>query len=384
MAAVPEPDESGTDTFQRYHYQAEAAFLHCLRCAKVGDVLSVTPERLEDLLVEERERWCFIQVKTRDAELGPWLFGDLLVDGGALRSLLRTHRALGDFDDGRQLSYEIHLEGAAKRGDDVENILLPRGQGPTEVMVRRCASRLRIDEPLASAVLARTRVRDQLPARALIRDRNIRDLERFAGPVLSTVAEAVYAAVIAAIESAMRAELLAESWPQCVMSPASIEEELATNVAAKRLVRETLAPLFEPLGEGNEAVLTFITDPGALSASELERKLITAGASQSLRDHAKQLRANASRYVFELAGGSFEAISGPLADVDLRLLVAAEAVARTTDADAPADIVWRGVLDDFAAKRDTLDPSRLLRRDPMLLAGRLCELSDLCRFGWTP
>jgi hypothetical protein len=70
--------ETGTDTFIRYRDQAEVAFPICLRFAKVGDVLSVTPEGLEDLLVEEPVRWRFIQVKTRDAGLGGWLYGDLL------------------------------------------------------------------------------------------------------------------------------------------------------------------------------------------------------------------------------------------------------------------------------------------------------------------
>jgi len=384
MTAVPEPDETGTDTFIRYRYQAEVTFPLCLRCAMAGDVLSVTPERLEDLLVEEPMCWRFIQIKTRNAGLGPWLYGDLLGDGGALRSIVRTHAALEGFDDGRQLAYEIHLEGAAKRGDDIEYLLLPRGTGATADMVTRCAERLKIGEDIAGAVLARTRVRDQRPPRAHIRDGNIRDLQRFAGAVLPAVTEAVYDAVIALIESAMRGELLAESWPQCVMDPGSAEEELAAKVAAKRLVAERLAPLFEPLGAGNQAVLALITDPDQLSASELERKLVAAGASQSLRDNAKQLRANASRAVFEYSAGSVAGASDALTDVDLRLLVAADAVANTTEADPMADAVWKGVLDDFTAKRNTLDPNRLLARDPMLLAGRLCELSDLCRFAWTP
>src|SRR5689334_11960203 len=106
LDSVADPDESGTDTAVRYRYQAHAAFLHCIDCALIGTVISVTPERLEDLLVEETQRWRFVQVKTRDAGYGAWLFGDLLGDSGALRSIVRTHEALADFDDGRDIVYE--------------------------------------------------------------------------------------------------------------------------------------------------------------------------------------------------------------------------------------------------------------------------------------
>jgi hypothetical protein len=383
LDAIPDPDETGTDTFARYRYQAQCSFAECMRCALTGDVASVTPERLEDLLVEEPGRWRFIQVKTRDAGRGPWLFGDLLDDGGALHSVLRTHLALGDFDDGRDRRYEIHLEGAAKRGDSIENLLIPSGTGPTAEMAERCRRRLKCTAAVAQAVLDRTRVRDQLPPRSLIRDHHIRNLQRYAPGLLPAVTEAVYDAVIDAIEAAMRGELLADQWPHAVMEAETVQEEVRAKVEAKRLTAALLGPLFEPLGAaGSAATLEVITDVAQLSASELERKLIAAGATDALRRDAKQLRANASRLVFESVSGSLETPDAALVDIDMRLLVAARAVAATVTSSPPAAEVWKGALDDYTVKRESLDPMGLLAKDPMFLLGRLCELSDRCQFAW--
>lgn len=382
LDAIPDPDETGTDTFGRYRYQAQASFGECMRCALTEDVVSVTPERLEDLLVEEPARWRFIQVKTRDPGRGPWLFGDLLDDGGALHSVLRTHLALAGFDDGRELRYEIHLEGAAKRGDTIENLLIPGGSGATAAMVERCARRLDCSVDVAQAVLDRTRVRDQLPPRSLIRDHHIRNLQRYAPGLLPSVTESVYDSVIETIEAAMRGELLAAQWPHAVMDAETVEEDVRAKVDAKRLTAALLRPLFEPLGPGNAATLEVITDVAQLSASELERKLIAAGATDALREDAKQLRANASRLIFESVPGSLETPDAALVDVDMRLLVSARAVAATMTSSPPAADVWKGTLDDYTAKRDSLDPTGLLAKDPMFLLGRLCELSDRCQFAW--
>jgi hypothetical protein len=296
--------------------------------------------------------------------------------------VLRTHLAVVALDDGRAVQYEVHLEGAAKRGDDIENLLMPSGAGATPEMVTRCAKRLKCEGDVADAMLARTRVRDQLPPRDLIRDRNIRDLQRYAPTLSATVTEAVYDAVIASIETAMRGQLLAEAWPQAVMDAETAEGELRAKVEAKRLTAALLAPLFAPLGAGDAATLELITDTERLNASELERKLIAAGANGQLRADAKQLRANTSQLVFESGSGSLEAPGAALVDVDMRLLVAANAVAGTVTEPAPAATVWKGVFDDYTKKRDSLDPNGVLAQDAMFLLGRLCELSDRCEFGW--
>lgn len=380
---IPDPDDTGSSTFARYHYQAEVAFPLCLRCALVGDIRAVVCERFEDLLVDEGDQWRFLQIKTRDAGLGAWTFTDLLDANGALRSLLRTHRSLSNFDDGRKIRYEIQLEGAAKRGDHIERLLLPRGSGPSSEMIDRCARRLEVSAAEATALLGRTCVRDQLPPRDLIRDRNIRDLQRYARYVLPSVTDSVYDAVVGRIETAMRGELLAAAWPMCVISPDSSGEEIRRRVEGKRLTPALLNELLSPLGSGDAAVLEIITDPDKLAASELERKLVAAGADMALQADAKELRANASRYVFELTTGQLTEAPRVLDDIDIRLRVSTNAVAAAVgNIDRPAATVWGRVLNELTSNRDTIDPNRILRRDPMLLIGRLCDLSDRCQFSW--
>jgi hypothetical protein len=57
-------------------------------------------------------------------------------------------------------------------------------------------------------------------------------------------------------------------------------------------------------------------------------------------------------------------------------------VAGTVINDPPGPAVYKQVMDDLDSNRGMVDPNRLLGRDPMLLFGRLCELSDRCRFEW--
>jgi hypothetical protein len=381
LDAIPEPDDTGSDTFARFRYQAEVAFPTCLRCALLGDVLALVPERIEDLLIEEQALVRFVQIKTRDAGYGPFTFADLLEDGGALRSLLRTHSALTGLSDGREIVYEIWLERGAKRKNPIEQLLRPHGTGADDDMVDKCAKTLKIDRAIAADLLRRTIVRAPLPPRELVRDSNIRDLQRYARHVSGELAEQIYDQVITLVEAAMRADLLADEWPACVLTTDGVEEQLAARIAAKRLDAATLKPLLEPLEGGNGAVLEQIADPDQLAATELDRKLVAAGVNLETRGMAKQLRANASRVVFE-EGTGLEPADRHLDDLDLRVLARATAVAGTVAIDPPGPAVYLHAMDDLDKHRDTIDPNRLLSRDPMLIFGRLCELSDRCRFEW--
>jgi beta-phosphoglucomutase-like phosphatase (HAD superfamily) len=191
----------------------------------------------------------------------------------------------------------------------------------------------------------------------------------------------VYDNVIGLVEAAMRADRLASEWPTCILTAETVEDELAQRIAAKRLTDNVLKPLLQALEGGNGAVLEQITDPDQLAASELDRKLVAAGVLPDTRAIAKQLRANTSRAVFE-SGTGLEPADRHLQDLDLRVLARATAVAGTIEDDPPGPTVYRQVMDDLGTNRDAVDPNRLLSRDPMLIFGRLCDLSDRCQFEW--
>jgi hypothetical protein len=378
---IPDPDDTGSQTFKRYRYQAEAAFMSCLDLALVRSVVSITPERIEDLLIEQADRWRFIQIKTRDPGLNAFTFADLLGDGGALRSVARTHNAILDFDDGREIRYEIWLELGAKTGNSIERLLIQKRLGPDGEMIEQCAKRLKVDKAFAEAMLNRCYVLAPLPPRDLIRDFNIRNLQRYNPAVPVAVTEEIYKNVIDLVEKAMRAELLDDDFPHCVMKQDGVDEALAAKIAGKRLDAASVSEIFQPLEGGNSAVLEQITDPDQLAASELDRKLLAAGVAEESRRQAKVLRANASRRAYELSSG----LSDPDAqftDLDIRALTVANATAGVVTTTPPGPAVFKSLLDQFLQNPATVDPKGILAQDGMLLLGRLCELSDQCRFGW--
>src|SRR6476646_754998 len=88
------PDDSGSDTFARFKYQAHVTFPYCLELAKGEDVTDVYAEHIEDIAVCESGSWRFLQVKSRKAERGQWTFGDV-IQSGAIGSLWRAYRAVG-------------------------------------------------------------------------------------------------------------------------------------------------------------------------------------------------------------------------------------------------------------------------------------------------
>lgn len=378
---IPDPDDSGSDTYKRYRYQAEAAFMSCLDLALIRTVLSITPERIEDLLIEQADRWRFVQVKTRDPGPGAFTFADLLADKGALRSVARTHEAIQGFDDGREIRYEIWLELGARSSNPIERLLVQEWLGPDDEMIETCAKRLKVEESFAEAMLKRCYVRAPLPPRDLIRDSNIRNLQRYNPAVPVATTEEVYENVIDLVEKAMRAELLQDEFPQCIMQPDGVGEALAAKIAGKRLETASLAEMFQPLAGGDAAVLEQITDPDQLAASELDRKLLAAGVAEESRHQAKVLRANASRRTYELSSG----LSDPgakFADLDIRALTIASATAGVAIAAPPGPEVFKRLLDQLLESPADVDPTGLLGQDGMLLFGRVCELSDQCHFGW--
>jgi hypothetical protein len=386
VTSTSPPDDSGSDAFQRFGYQAHIAFPFCLRCYFADDVddavVAVYCEHWEDLLIQYATRLRFVQIKTRDGGRGPWKYRYLLDDGGALRSLLRTHRALSTLNEQRPIEYDIRLEGAVETGDDIRH-LLGGGGGATEEMRHQCAGRLEIDAAEAEAILTRVTVWPNQAPRALIEAQN-RDLLRpVAGQLSANELKDIYDETIELVKRAMTAELLADSWPQAILEPASGAEAAADRARAKRLDRELLRPALERLTGGDRQLLAAITDPDRLEATALEKKLIAAGASANLVDRAKQFRAQASIRVAEERGRRLFDVDAMLADLELRLLNVAETVAEVVDVAAPAPAVWDELERRLGANPQLYDPGHLLRRDQLLLLGQVCQLSDECKYRWS-
>ena len=381
VTSTPPPDDSGTDAFQRFGYQAHVAFPFCLRCYFEGDIVAIYCEHWEDLLVEYVDRLRFTQIKTRDASRGPWKYRHLLDEGGALRSLLRTHEALASISEARPIEYDVRLEGAVDGADEDIARLLVGGDGANDEMCERCATRLKIDGDEAGRLLARVIVRPNQPPRTTIEARN-RDLLRLrAGHLAANELKEIYDEAIELIKRAMAADLLADAWPQAILEPEGAEA-VEQRAETKRIDRERLQPMLGRLEGGEHPLLAAIADPDQLRATALEWKLEAAGASPGLIDRAKQLRAQAAMRVAEVRTGSLYDVDALVADLHFRLLNAAEAVADVFATNAPAAAVWNHLEQRLSANPNAYDPRSVLSQDHLLLLGEICQLSDECRFRW--
>ncbi len=334
------------------------------------------------MLVEYADRLRFTQIKTRDAGRGPWRYTHLLDDGGALRSLARTHMALDAINEARSVEYDIRLEGAVDASDDEITRLLAGAQGATDDMRERCSRRLEIDDATARGLLARVTVRPNQPPRELIAARN-RDLLGFrAGHLAAAEIASIYDDTIDLIKRAMEADLLAGAWPDAILEPDTAEKAAAQRAQAKRLDRTLLEPILSRLEGGTQPLLAPLTDPDRLRATALELKLAGAGASAGLIERAKQFRAQAAIRIAEVRGRSLLDVEPVLTDLQLRLQNAADSVAEASSADPPAAEIWSQLEQRLAVNPAAYDPHSVLFQDHLLLLGHVCQLSDECRFWW--
>lgn len=382
LTGIEPPDDAGSDAFRRFRYQAHVAFPYCLKCWTGEDgIAAVYCEHFEDVLVESDSVLEFIAIKTRDAADGPWRLSDLCGPHGAFRSLLRTHRALVELDDARQVTLEARLEGALKRGDACEELRAPRGGEAAVDVVAKCAELLSCDQSEAEAFLRQIRIVDGEPPREVIRDRNLRFLRALAGGMSADALAAVHDGVIDLLETAMSAQLLDEQWPQAVVVAPSPKDALAAICLSKRVDREMLDVVFGTLSAEDRPLLIGDIDTSLLRATALERKLVAAGGEGDIVGRAKELRAHAGRRLGEMRASRIAGVEDELADVNTRLLTVAQAVA-SQEGKQSGNAIWLGILDRVLAAPAALDPSRLFAQDGMLLAGQICQLSDECRFEW--
>ena len=387
LAEIPEPDDSGRDAFERFRFQAHVAFPYCLRCALDEGVERVTCEYFEDLLVEEPSRLRFIQIKTRNQDYGPWKLLDLCSKSGALRSLLRTFRALADLSDGRERLFEIRLEGTLARNDLIRR--LPKaGPGSDDDVARAVVKAMKGDTGiklnearalLGHVLIAPTRLRES------IEDRNFRLLRTVAGHLSADELAAVSTRVIELISSAMEGQLLKDQWPMAALEPDTEDEASKARVAGKRLEPDLLRDAFAPVLRENSGATLSNIDPALVDqGSELERKLHLAGASDPVVAHAKFLRAAATRREIEVRSSTVnEDVDERFEDLEKRILLACgQSLIAVGSTKLPADAVFNDLLTRFATHPQAHDPAKLFRQDHALLMGGACNLSDACRFEW--
>jgi hypothetical protein len=189
--------------------------------------------------------------------------------------------------------------------------------------------------------------------------------------------------MVTRINTAMAAELFEPRWLDAVFHPDSATPDAHKTYEAKKLSRKHLEPLVAPITAPARPLLKLITESNQDVLTVLEEKLLAGGASPSIVESAKSLRANATIMEFENSAASLWDGEDILEDVRERLRIRVESLlALHEETTRPAVQVWNTLLDRLPQWADTIDGHALFRKDPDLLLGEVCQMADLCQTDW--
>lgn len=370
--------DSGSSTFQRFCYQAYTAFPFCVECGLSGSVELVIAEHVEDIVVLQEGTWRFIQIKTRNPELGPWRLADLVAENGGLRSLLRTHRLVQNIP----ATLELFLEGPLLRTDPAWSFV----EKPDELddhLCERVAIALDLKEQEPGEFLRRVKVRHNCSSRQTIVAVNLRRLGVLNRSLNMSELESIHDAIVGEIYKAMNLERLGERWPQYVVDPQTRTQAMEPVYQAKCLTQRKLSPLVARLNTPSKPLLQRLSAPDQQVPSDLELKLLNGGATRQIIDDAKSLRANASMREYEYMSVSLYGDDSILNDVRERLRIYVNSlIALHIQNPKPAVGIWKDLLDKLLERAVDFDRHSMFWQDPYLLLGEVCQMSDECLTDW--
>jgi hypothetical protein len=203
-----------------------------------------------------------------------------------------------------------------------------------------------------------------------------------AGHLTANVLREVYDRILMLIFEAMQARALSPRWKEAFLTKGVIRGRAMTAFVQKRLLREHFATFADVLSTPPQPLLKRIIDGSEQLPTQLEQKLIMGGASAEIIDHAKILRANASQREYEvLAAEMFD--DNVLEDLKTRLLIRAHGlIDEHGTGRKPAATIWNQLLQVLSQQCSVIDSRGVFTKDPDLLLGQICNLSDQCRSGW--
>ena len=370
------PDGTGSDTLRRYAYQAQVAVPYLLGCATGNGPIAVVVEHFEDLVLQFSDRLQFIQIKTRNQDLGPWRLASAM-DG--LRSLYRSYVALGLEHPSE---YLLLLEGAVAKNDRLGELV--GGQEPSESTVEVIAGALSIDQNACSTFLSSTRVVPGQPPRDFVVDRNLRVLAQSAPNASLEELAAIHDRVVQAILDAMALEGVLVHLVAFAEEPHSLEGDVLNAIRAKLFDQDHAKELFGDEVTIGSRLLERELDVSLPPPSTLERKMLAAGMSEAILSDARMLRASAAHRIAEYEALGVSASSDRIHDVLLRIRIEVNALTAAHHGDPSAGMaVWGVLLERLGASAEQIDQYKVFKRDRHLLLGAACEASDRCMFKWS-
>lgn len=265
-------------------------------------------------------------------------------------------------------------------GNVLEELVPGKTQLSAELRTR-VAKGLKISESECDAFLANTMVRADQPPRNHVMNHNLGMFNEYAPGSLRSESEAVHKALINQIHDAMVSTIPDTLIPGYIEDANALQADMRSQVEAKRLTQDRLMPILEPIVSGG-FLLRSRTIQEEHEQTKLEQKLVAGGAQQKVVRTAQQMRANTSERECEwLAVELYD--DERKADVRMRLEASANAIVQKHSVDVkPAPKAWAELLDTLQARPETFDPHRVYNRDPFLLLGAVCDLTDECLVDW--
>jgi Cap4 dsDNA endonuclease len=384
-------DIAGPDTFRRYRYQAKQVFAAWLQCLLPDGPIAVICEHVEDYVVVFDDTIRFRQVKTRNK--GVWTVGKISKDGGGLDSLIRSYLTVQEAGMLDIATFELLLEGVSSERSETVLFFTNPENAPESTKRKICEYGL----PSTSLpeFLSRLRVLPGMSSQSTIDAVNVNALAGVLTNQPLGVIRRIYRELLVKVEAAQAEEvdLFSTDWADSVRNADALAGQAsALSFGSKLLTRQQLLQILPPIPQENlaqmQAAVSLLAAPGTV-ISQLERKLISAGATEATLDKAKTLRALADVQLELAAAANAEAIGqiDRLADDVLTFARATATNVALTSAGNPVMIARQGdavfaQLATQVTQLRALDTAQLLCNEPYGVLGYLCHLSDKCYYSW--
>lgn len=387
LAAAGPGDTTGTDTLERYVYQIKVAVQRWLGTLTSAREVHIVCEYIDDITIVSDDEIVFTQVKTRDR--GAWSAAKVLADGGGIDALVRSYNHARDAGFGDRVRLELVLEGMESDRSDSRAFF----ESPTSATAaqRDAIERLGLAAANMDDFLGRLKITPQYHARQSIDGVTLQMLMGIA-PVLPAALHDIYERLLARVLAAHLGLSSRSDGGGPLVLRALLSDAPDDVYGGHVLTRSELLTLLPPvpqLAAEQRAVLE-AANGGALAMTDLEYKLLVAGANSATVERAKSTRADAATTLAERAGLN-DANDVALERLRDRVLEYADAVTADIAASAPGDAAGHRMADAIYGRLvqqfqqlGALDSEEIFRGDGRAVLGYLCEVSDQCMFGWRP
>lgn len=374
-------DDTGAVTFERFRWQAKLAVRAWLGTLASGGVVAVVCEHVEDLAFIEVAGFCFAQLKTRDK--GSWSVAKICAEDHAVDRLAASYLLAETAGIVSHSRFEVWLEGAPSEAKETTDFF--KDPKSATAGIKRKIREFGLQGAQVDDFLSRLSVHCHQPARPSIDAVVIRLIGAIWPALTLHQAERLYESLLRAAEAAQGATATPPSIRE-VMSAALADlsnSELLQPIASKCLTVTQARALCPPLPTDTDQDLLNRAATG--EASLLELKMVRAGASDDTIQSALLARADAE--VAATQGRASGSMTEELEEAfDSRLLASAHSVAAAAAAagvalSRPGEYVYHTLMGS-PANTAALDIDGFYRRDPRLVVGHLCGVSDQCRYGW--